>query len=542
MYRVLVVDNEPIIVDGLVDLFAEAEDLDLEIFKAESAQEALVLLQENAMDVVFADIHMPGMDGLELQRRIAERWPRCRVIFLTGFNDFEYVQTALRNGGADYILKTESDDRILEALRSALDGLRSFDEQHRYLSDAKRSMEMALPLLQRERIVSLLDGEIAAEQSGLDELGTTLRADSAVLLIVGRIDEGWTSFSASDRMLLMYAAHNIAQEYCSDSVIFHILYDHTKFVWMSQPKNDKAQEEAWSGVLNPLHEKLDSIQTTCRGLLKLSLSFAAASAPCPWNEVPVVFSRLTDLLRGGLGLGKEALLTDDSASLLPRSKTSDAFRLQRGHLNLLEQYLESGDGERFADLCRTVLQGATPDYLSYAEAYYGVLSVVLGFAKRLNPDKESVNRLDLEELMRIDLQPTWEAAAVRFETAASRLAMERRTEQDENTHFLIERLHQHIRESLDQDLSLNRLSEVVHLNPSYLSRLYKQIEGRGLTEYIANRRIERAMELLARTPLKIHEIAVRVGLESGYFIKLFKRTSKMTPQEFREKHQRSFSD
>jgi two-component system response regulator YesN len=79
------------------------------------------------------------------------------------------------------------------------------------------------------------------------------------------------------------------------------------------------------------------------------------------------------------------------------------------------------------------------------------------------------------------------------------------------------------------------LSKVVHLNASYLSRLYKQVTGHGLAEYITEKKLEKAMDLLKKTSLKVHEIAGQIGWESGYFIKIFKRNTRMTPQEFREK-------
>jgi two-component system response regulator YesN len=67
---------------------------------------------------------------------------------------------------------------------------------------------------------------------------------------------------------------------------------------------------------------------------------------------------------------------------------------------------------------------------------------------------------------------------------------------------------------------------VVYLNPSYLSRLYNQTTGHGLTEYISEKRMEKAKALLKQTSFKIHEIARQVGLEVGYFIKLFKKHLK----------------
>ncbi len=101
MYRILIVDNEPIIVDGLYHLFLEVGHLELDVHRAYSSAQALKLLEKHKIDIAFLDIHMPGMNGLDLQKKMQERWRKCKVIFLTGFNDFSYAQSALRHGVVD---------------------------------------------------------------------------------------------------------------------------------------------------------------------------------------------------------------------------------------------------------------------------------------------------------------------------------------------------------------------------------------------------------------------------------------------------------
>src|SRR5262245_53423421 len=80
MYRVLIVDDEPILVDGMYRMLSEIEEPELELLRAYSGVEALERLNKLRVDLVISDIRMPGMSGLELHRRINERWPDCRVI------------------------------------------------------------------------------------------------------------------------------------------------------------------------------------------------------------------------------------------------------------------------------------------------------------------------------------------------------------------------------------------------------------------------------------------------------------------------------
>ena len=105
MHRLLIVDDEPIIVNSIYQILQQATYLELEMYRAYNAFEALELLQRTRVDLVISDIRMPGMDGIEMQGQIISQWPMCKIIFLTGYNEFDYMQRAIRNGGiVDYLL------------------------------------------------------------------------------------------------------------------------------------------------------------------------------------------------------------------------------------------------------------------------------------------------------------------------------------------------------------------------------------------------------------------------------------------------------
>lgn len=83
-------------------------------------------------------------------------------------------------------------------------------------------------------------------------------------------------------------------------------------------------------------------------------------------------------------------------------------------------------------------------------------------------------------------------------------------------------------------MSLTVISEKVHINPSYLSRYYKQITGRNLIEYIQSTKLAAAIAILANPQLKLNEIAAKLGFDSpSYFTTFFKKMTGTSPQEFR---------
>lgn len=117
MYKLLIVDDEPLIRRGIRSLANLSNTGISEILEAESGWEALAAVKEAAPDIVLMDINMPEMDGLTAAAQIKEQAPDIFVIILTGYDYFEYAQTAIRARVDDYILKPISKADIEMVLR-----------------------------------------------------------------------------------------------------------------------------------------------------------------------------------------------------------------------------------------------------------------------------------------------------------------------------------------------------------------------------------------------------------------------------------------
>jgi len=92
-----------------------------------------------------------------------------------------------------------------------------------------------------------------------------------------------------------------------------------------------------------------------------------------------------------------------------------------------------------------------------------------------------------------------------------------------------------IENHIGDKLSLDKISGAVYLNPSYLSRSFKQNTGITISDYILEVRITKAKELLLNSELKVYEIAQRVGINSlEYFVRMFKKKLGISPNEYRK--------
>jgi len=112
----LIVDDENVVRDSLGKWF---EEEGYSVDTANSAREALLKLPRQRWDLALVDIKMPGMDGLELHRKIREVDPDIIVIIMTGYASVETAVQALKDGAYDYIMKPFDPDDLAHAVAKA---------------------------------------------------------------------------------------------------------------------------------------------------------------------------------------------------------------------------------------------------------------------------------------------------------------------------------------------------------------------------------------------------------------------------------------
>lgn len=542
MHRLLIVDDEMLIVDGLFDLFQSVTDVELETFRAYSSSQALEIVSQHKIDLVFTDIRMPGKSGLELQQEIVRRWPNAKVIFLTGYNDFDYAQQAIRGGGFDFILKTEGEERILETFYQAIRDISFQMEEEELLSKAKRQMQLALPTLQKDYLLFMMeDGKTAKAETRkhrFDELEIPLRADRPVKQIVCRVDEWFEEMNHYEKALLVYAIQNIAEELMHDACLFGFSYHPNQLLWFVQPKLADSERD-WQDLNGTLRDSVGSIQAVSKNLLKLPVSLFLSSGYVSWEEAGSQFIKLKALQGRGIGQNKEIVLFDAAApekdGSVDHDRIQKSVRLQK-RIKLLETYLESGQNEKF-ELLYLDLSADAKSLSPYSlrQLHHAVAAMLLGYMNACGMIEDVASKMDLERMLEDSSRVTWEDKNADLLQLAHYIFEQKSKEQTNKSFETVEQLKEFIQEELDKELSLTRLSEVVHMNTSYLSRFFKQMTGRNLTEYIMDLRIAKAKTLLRETDLKIQDIAGKVGFDApAYFIRLFKKETNLTPMEYRE--------
>lgn len=111
-YNVLLADDEYMLRQSLKRRITEIDESFRITAECGEGKSALTALEDGNIQVVFTDIRMPEMDGLELAKSIHEKYPEIITVILTGYADFEYAQEAIRQGVFDYLLKPVSEEKL----------------------------------------------------------------------------------------------------------------------------------------------------------------------------------------------------------------------------------------------------------------------------------------------------------------------------------------------------------------------------------------------------------------------------------------------
>ncbi|QTH43062.1 response regulator [Cohnella sp. LGH] len=552
MYRMLIVDDLPVIVEGLVKMFGKRKP-ELELYQAYSAHQALEVLNRTRIDIVLSDIRMPGMEGTELLPEIKRQWPLCKVIFLTSFDDFHYIKDAISGGGFDYLLKTESDDEIIRSIDKAIAELDAQAEANRKLLEANFRSRKAISLLQQQYVNELLRGKAslaeASVRTRIRELEMSLSAELPVYVLLGRIDSWGGKGTLEGRKLMLYAVQNIVAETLRLKVkLASSEVDGWNVAWLLQPtdpnleKGENSPNEAEKNWFEWVYEELDAIQANCREAVGLEVSFAIGPAVVRWDSLPEAYDELLSLLWGEQGTGSEVRLRGLTRLGAPRSsleaaKTKLANRKMK-KIGLLGHYLENGEKADFDSLLDEIIDHAADENRSgfvKLEVYHSLASVFLSYLNQYPPDGKLAAQIGLDRLSHADVNLSWEELRSYFRKLAELLFDNRDQPAAQDEHIVVLRINEYIDTHLAEDVSLAKLAGIVHLNPSYLSRLYKRTAGIGLSEYINMARTEKAKELLKHSAYKIYEISAMVGYDSRLsFIRFFKTNMGMTPQEYRD--------
>jgi DNA-binding NarL/FixJ family response regulator len=165
--KVMIVDDHLVVRQGLKQLIEIEDDIEVTA-EAGDGLECLKLLEICCPDLIFMDIEMPGISGIETTRLVAQKYPQTKVVMLTIYKDEQYVTEAIRAGAKGYVLKQVNRDDLIKIIhhvmadQAFLDPMVSAAVFNRLKRGSHVSAKDAKPVLTK-RELEVLNGIVAGE-------------------------------------------------------------------------------------------------------------------------------------------------------------------------------------------------------------------------------------------------------------------------------------------------------------------------------------------------------------------------------------------
>jgi len=554
MYRLLIVDDEEIIVNSLFEMFSNLNDEELDVYKAYSGEEAIEWLIRTRIDIVISDIRMPEIDGLHLLEEIQKRWPYCKVIFLTGYDSFEYIYHAVQIADVAYILKSEDPDKVVHAVLEAIISIKQEDEIQTYLYEAKEQMNKAKSLFQKDYLLGLVSGRErrAATKKQFDDMRIPLSPDWPVLYVVGHAMNQNDAMSYLETTKHFLSIRKLIEQKiwmkCRNLVV--IDSDHNLHIFI-QPLDKELEnkqmieDEAYNKIIAYLKGTLELVQLSCLEQLSTTMCFIISDKPCQWNMLPDIDGAMKEILSEMDMDHMDAVFTVEDywknaydPQIVSSEHEGDYDNCYRNmEFEWMSALLNKGDEVLYFEKLERVTEplmkiSGKHDPLAL-EIYFNCALQLLNFINHRGLYGALAFRIGQNRLMRISEHDNWEQAR-HYLFEISRHIFKIRVENVLNKEEkMVKKIQTFIQSDLGSDLSLVRLAEEVYMNPSYLSRFYKRATGENISEFIDAQRILAAKEMMRQGYVKIYEIGKRVGYDNpGSFTRFFKKMTHLTPQEY----------
>lgn len=522
--RVMLVEDEPMFRKGLAKMIAGLNTVWEVCGEAENGEEAERLVEQLCPDLIITDIRMPLMDGLELLRRVKTVHPDIAVIVITGYQDFQYAQSALRSGALDILVKPCSKQDICHVLDKAEASVAVRREQRgkeqweevRRLDNGLRELLLRLPC--RPDIAGVLQRRIC---------GTKL-----ILLYIGDYSPAHKQYGKKDIPLLQFAVLNIVGEMTREvqGEAGCLLIVETGWFALFVKDLPEEQEQQLQRV----------IAESLWSFLGLRAELQEAVAVNALERLPDLYEERLGVWRSGAtagGLPAPALPREEAVQSLPDGASSRmkqqiiveqlAELIREGNLKGLKECLEQ--------LTEAVC-AASPEVrklealsLDFALQQTAQKQLEAGTAPGLLTAR--IERLHESGSLK-ELRDWLTEAVERFLEA---LAEWQNKYGGSSVAAAIRYMEEHYASG---QLTLADVAGQAHLSPAYFSHLFKKETGRSFVTFLIEMRMEKAKQLLAGTGLNVTEVAGTVGYDlPNYFAKLFKQYSGLTPKEYRKRHQ-----
>lgn len=535
MYSALVVDDEEIIRRGICRKL-ERFFQDIHVLPPqENAIEALHYIQSHSVDVVYVDIKMPMLDGLEFIRRARRYDSHLQFVVISGYTNFEYAKEALHLKVRDYLLKPidnaefrDVTERIIEELNRKDYNIKS-ENKTRAQAEEGRFLKKNRYLTELIRMDSLIDTvELLKELEGL-KVNFSNTHFQIVTVLVQNIREIHDFKDIPGQFILKFAVCNIINE----------IFMNLNCQVFAHEKN----ENQFVAILNTqtsvaahfVREKAKYLTDVLYNIYQIKAFAGIGLEVHRTEDICVSYSQaMESALCGIMMADKQVELFQDETD-----KKAEFQFINELEKNVLEKYIKSQNEQGIADFIKEIVGRLRIVGINYANLRiicFDIYVLVVKLLQEKGKDADAaLNMLEwMEEKLRkgIGLNETEKFLTESLTEISTQFDEYKRT----GAKALIESIIEYVNTHYSKDISLSGIAGKFYINPCYLSQLFKKEMNMKFIDYITKIRLQKSVELLQTTSLTVNEIAEAVGYKDArYFREIFVKHMGETPSHLRKK-------
>lgn len=502
-----------------------------------NGREALAYCLEHEVDLVVTDIRMPIMDGLELIRQLKTERPHVRFLILSAYEEFHYASEGMRLGASDYLLKAEI---TVEDLQQALKRIQNDIDNSRRAGEELNSMRWAINenqmTLRHKYLKELAEGEqMAVLQFKHKQQFLSIELENQYLVVFA---------IGFEQREFAHAIQRFQSKELLELAIVNVI-DDTLGIESGKGNAFPMDEALFAVAINVPNTGSKSIRERTFHYASRIVSnvfqylkiHAAIGISDMYGDVSCMkqqWQEATQALRHYLFYGRQAII-------MYQDLLGESRGLNQDHMfsNLYEEAISQLQLDHYSGFQHSVNQLIreieakkhwTENQVKsiFQEIVYMMRRKLLSLSV---PLPESFSYVMIQEEPSFQECKAW---LMRYIDAF----MEQ-TSWMKRSSAVIE-ICRYVAKNYKQDISLQEVSDRVHLNKTYVSGLFKKEMGITFYEYLTEHRINRAKELMATNNDTIGELAEKVGYpNASHFTKVFKKITGVSPMEYKKMHAQS---
>jgi two-component system response regulator YesN len=531
--KVLIIEDEAVIRRGIIKKVSWQKYPITEVLEADNGQSGYEMILRENPEIIVLDLCLPKMNGIAVLKQIREAGIDAKVIILSGIDEFDYAQQAIKYGADNYLLKPSTPQEIEEVLQKVCADIYRNGKKEKDYAEMKRKLQAMIPYFQSGLINTIITGDFTDEHeiSSLSSyLNLNIHAKFYIAVVIMFENRPPNQSNPEDLLLnKLEVCQRAADLLDQNNVIIEGSLSGRVLLLLSGQEATSLRKNCFSMV----DRLINGISQRTAKLLIVGIGNVGTGIRGIRNSYEEALVALENRFVGDCNqiyfIGDIAL--DDSCFF------DFPFQEEKKLLNLIKV-------------------GKKEDCLE-------IIDDLVGFFKA-KKEKYSINllKIHLQQLAYAMVQIVYELGGTQSDLYGEEHILESLEEFihiDEYHIFLNDftaKLCDYISKKrylkytsilrkailyieqnyMDENLSLEKIADHIGMHPNYVSHLFKKEKGESLTGYICRYRITKAAEAIVNTDaLKVSEIAYNVGFnDAHYFTTCFKNILGATPSEYKQ--------